>query len=149
MLSRGALIESSFVFDRAPLTPAIRGTQGPLVGDMTPSHVITEQYAAADPVYVEKTLVSLCVSRSGSMVANRAPTRPCRKHTLTIDPYGAMATADGEVSFMQYSSLHFSSSKLDQTHWCMRSTTHLTGDGVMAPLAQLRLISHCPRICSC
>ncbi|KLU82829.1 ubiquitin thioesterase [Magnaporthiopsis poae ATCC 64411] len=30
--------------------------EGPLVGDRTTSHAITEQYAKADPVYVEKTI---------------------------------------------------------------------------------------------
>jgi ubiquitin thioesterase protein OTUB1 len=35
-------------------TPA---SQGPLVGKKTPSTAITEEYAKADPVYVQKTLV--------------------------------------------------------------------------------------------
>ncbi|KAG6100812.1 hypothetical protein E4U14_006975, partial [Claviceps sp. LM454 group G7] len=29
--------------------------QGPLVGEKTPSHIITQEYAKADQVYIEKT----------------------------------------------------------------------------------------------
>lgn len=31
--------------------------QGPLVGDRVPSSAISEEYAKADPIYVEKTMV--------------------------------------------------------------------------------------------
>lgn len=39
--------------------------QGPFVGEKTPSDAITQEYAKADPVYVEKTIVCLpCPSPS-------------------------------------------------------------------------------------
>ena len=45
----------------SPRTPRSRkpraASQGPLVGKKTPSTAITEEYAKADPVYVQKTLV--------------------------------------------------------------------------------------------
>jgi hypothetical protein len=37
--------------------PFFSPLQGPLVGNKTPSSAITEEYAKADPVYVQKTLV--------------------------------------------------------------------------------------------
>jgi ubiquitin thioesterase protein OTUB1 len=37
--------------------PLPLSTQGPLVGEKTPSTAITEEYAKADPVYIEKTMV--------------------------------------------------------------------------------------------
>ncbi|OIW31199.1 cysteine proteinase [Coniochaeta ligniaria NRRL 30616] len=53
-------MESDLNADLAAQEAAAREYQphleGPLVGDRTPSHVITEEYAKADPVYVQKTL---------------------------------------------------------------------------------------------
>lgn len=39
------------------LTVAPLSVQGPLVGEKTPSTAITDEYAKADPVYVQKTMV--------------------------------------------------------------------------------------------
>lgn len=38
--------------------PKFNIEQGPLVGEKTPSHAISQEYAKADPTYVAKTLVS-------------------------------------------------------------------------------------------
>lgn len=35
-----------------------------MVGDLTPSSAITQEYAKADPVYVEKTIVSTTAARA-------------------------------------------------------------------------------------
>jgi hypothetical protein len=50
----------------AELRPVVLGwanilaaTKGPLIGDKTPSHAITEAYAKADPAFVAKTVVSI------------------------------------------------------------------------------------------
>jgi ubiquitin thioesterase protein OTUB1 len=52
------LVSRVFSGSRTPRSqsPAPR-TQGPLVGKKTPSQAITEQYAKADAIYVQKTLV--------------------------------------------------------------------------------------------
>lgn len=45
------------LLEGSALTKALRYLQGPLVGKKTPSNVIVEEYAKADPIYVQKTMV--------------------------------------------------------------------------------------------
>lgn len=97
--------------------------QGPLVGERQSSEAIATEYANAHPIYVRKTAVSLCGLVSsrlaclpGSVVRARiswkllgvvawfgslmARHRLCRRNTRTIEPFAAMAIADGEVRNM-------------------------------------------------
>ncbi|KAK7751130.1 hypothetical protein SLS62_006960 [Diatrype stigma] len=42
------------------------GLGGPLVGEKTPSHAISQEYAKADPTYVAKTMVSHLIAHGFS-----------------------------------------------------------------------------------
>lgn len=60
-LARFARIAFCWDGPSRPWNPALtklpRYPQGPLVGKKTPSTAITEEYAKADPIYVQKTMV--------------------------------------------------------------------------------------------
>lgn len=85
-------------------------TQGPLLGDRTSITAITEQYAKADPIYVDKTMVSLppsvpAVAKLAVLVITwqrctnaDGLSRLCPKHTHITGPSKETATVGGEVS---------------------------------------------------
>lgn len=69
-------------------------SQGPLVGQRQPSTAITIEYASADPVYQAKTTVSREPETEAQYADDR---RPFLRNTRIIEPFAAMARADGEV----------------------------------------------------
>ena len=66
------------------------------MGEKKSSHAITEEYAKADPVYVEKTRVSIACPEEGERCAD-AFDRGYHRLTAISAPYREMGTVDGEV----------------------------------------------------
>lgn len=79
------------------------GLQGPLVGQKKSSYAITEEYAKADPVYVQKTAVSnadYLDLYSESLHTLTAVQRSYLKLIPIIARYSVMAIVVGGVSLM-------------------------------------------------
>jgi hypothetical protein len=76
-------------------------SQGPKIGLKVSSEVITNEYAKADPIYVEKTIVRLLqlrnLSRIKTLMSHLSP-RLFPRHILTTELSKAMETVAGEVS---------------------------------------------------
>jgi hypothetical protein len=85
------------LLDENPRSRSLRNTQGPLVGRKTPSTAIVEEYAKADPVYVQKTMVGnrcrCCMQRGADGDGRFSP-----RHTHITDRSRGMGTAAGGVS---------------------------------------------------
>lgn len=102
LLPNSYCLPVSVAANRGPLSsPPL---QGPLVGSKTPSSAITEEYAKADPVYVQKTLVRTSFSRHRVTVLIQVEyltpdpcTRLCPRNTQTTVRSRAMATVAGGV----------------------------------------------------
>jgi len=67
------------------------------VGEKTPSTKITEEYAKADPTYVQKTMVRPW-QQCFEVLPNADEIRSCPRHTRTTGLSGVMGTVVGEVS---------------------------------------------------